>query len=222
MVYPQEKRFCSWSGGKDSCLAFHRSTSAGQRPSVLLTMLTEGGERSRSHGLSVEVLKGQASALGARLVTRATSWDDYEADFVSTVQELRAEGLSSGVFGDIDLEGHREWVTRVCSIMGVKPVLPLWQRDRRELLDEFVSSGFRALIVSVRNDVLNRDFLGRILDDQTVEELETAGVDICGEGGEYHTFVTDGPAFSRPVRVEHIGTESHDGYSFLELRISDD
>lgn len=217
-----EKRFCSWSGGKDSCLAFHRSAMMGRRPSVLLTMLTENGQRSRSHGLSVDVLSHQAAALEARLITKATSWNDYEANFIDTARALKAEGFSAGVFGDIDLEGHREWVTRVCSIVDVEPELPLWQGDRRGLLREFISSGFRAIIVAVKDASLDQSFLGRTLTDETIEELRSVGVDICGEGGEYHTFVTDGPAFSKPIRYESSGVKSHDGYSFLELFIPDD
>ena len=218
---PQQKRFCSWSGGKDSCFAFHRSVLAGHKPSTLLTMLTERGERARSHGLSIEVLEDQASALGTRLVTKGTSWDDYEANFIDTIRGLRAEGFSAGVFGDIDLEGHREWVTRVCSAVEIEPILPLWQNERRELLREFISSGFRAIIVSVKDAALDRSFLGRVLDDETVEDLEKVDVDICGEEGEYHTFVIDGPAFTRPVRFDAKGTNSHDGYSFLELSVRD-
>lgn len=217
-----EKRFCSWSGGKDSCLAFHRSTLAGMKPSLILTMLTESGERSRSHGLSVSVLNDQASALGIRLITRATSWDDYETNFIDAIRPLREEGFSAGVFGDIDLEGHREWVTRVCSVANMEAVLPLWRGDRRTLLREFISSGFTAIIVSVKDSVLDRSFLGRTLNGDTVEELVMSGVDVSGEGGEYHTFVTDGPGFSRPVRIGNSTRESHDGYSFLELSISDD
>ena len=184
-------------------------------------MLVESGDRSRSHGLSTEVLKDQASALGTRLVTRATSWNDYEANFVDAVRELRAEGISAGVFGDIDLEGHREWVTRVCSNVDVEPILPLWKNDRPELLKEFISSGFRAIIVSVKDAALDQSFLGKVMDEQTIDDLESAGVDLCGEEGEYHTLVTDGPAFSRPLRADVCGTRRHDGYSFLELSTTD-
>lgn len=188
----------------------------------MLTMLTESGRRSRSHGLSVDVLSHQAVALETRLITRATSWNDYEADFIDAARALKAEGFSAGVFGDIDLEGHREWVAKVCSIVGIEPELPLWQGDRRGLLREFISSGFHAIIVSVKDAALDQSFLGRTLTDETIEDLESAGVDICGEGGEYHTFVTDGPAFSKPVRFESSGVKSHDGYSFLELSIPGD
>ena len=155
------------------------------------------------------------------MVTKSTSWDGYEANFIDAVRELRAEGISAGVFGDIDLEGHREWVTRVCSTVEIEPVIPLWQEERRELLNEFISLGFRALIVSVKDAALDHSFLGRYLDDETVEELEKVGVDICGEEGEYHTFVTDGPEFSRPVLFDTIGIKNHDGYSFLEISARD-
>jgi diphthine-ammonia ligase len=185
-------------------------------------MLNESGERSRSHGLSVGLLRDQASALGVRLVTKATSWDDYEANFIDSLLPLRDEGFSAGVFGDIDLEGHREWVARVCSAVGMEAVLPLWRCERRALLREFISSGFEAMIVAVNDSALDQSYLGRALDGDTVEELATLGVDVSGEAGEYHTFVTNGPGFSRPVRLADRGHESHDGYSFLELGIADD
>lgn len=217
MSHVEKKRFCSWSGGKDSCLAFHRSTVDGAKPSVLVTMLAEDGRRSRAHGLSTSALGAQASALGVRLITRATSWGDYEDNFLYVVGALRDEGVSAGVFGDIDVEGHREWVERVCRQAGVEAVLPLWRSDRRTLLDEFISAGFKATIVSVKDGVLDRRFLGRTLDNVAIEELEALGIDISGEGGEYHTFVTDGPMFRSPVKVAMGRTASHGGYSFLDM-----
>ena len=106
--------FCSWSGGKDAYLAFARAVAAGGRPEALVCMLHEDGDRSRGHGLPVELLEAQAEALGIPLVTRATTWDEYEATYISVLHELRAQGVEAGVFGDIDLEGHRVWVEEVC------------------------------------------------------------------------------------------------------------
>lgn len=209
-------RFCSWSGGKDSCLAFHRSDAEGVRPSVIVTMLAEDGRRSRSHGLSIQALNAQASSLGARLITRATSWDGYERNFLDVVESLRDEGFTAGVFGDIDLEGHREWVRKVCSRAGIDAVLPLWNSSRRDLICELISSGYSAIIVSVKDSALKREFLGRVIDWKVIEEFEKLGIDVSGEGGEYHTFVTEGPVFWKRVNVRFGGINCHDGYSFLE------
>ena len=217
MSVSNERCFCSWSGGKDSCLALHRAMSSGLQPTALVTMLVEGGQRSRAHGLTIGLLNRQASSLGIRLLTRGTSWNDYEANFVDTVSGLRNEGVSIGVFGDIDLEQHRDWVERVCSSIGIRAVLPLWKSAREDLLREFLSLGFRAIIVSVKDGALDREFLGKTLDHSIIDEMKSIGIDASGEEGEYHTFVTNGPMFSRPIEPEARDIHFKDGYWFLDL-----
>src|SRR5665648_1026180 len=134
--------FCSWSGGKDAYLGFARAVAAGGLPGALVCMLHEDGDRSRGHGLPVALLEAQAEALGIPLVTRAT-WDDYEATYVSVLHELRAQGVEAGVFGDIDLEGHRVWVEGVCGVTDLSCHLPLWQEPRRRLIGELLAGGGR-------------------------------------------------------------------------------
>ncbi len=211
--------FCSWSGGKDSCLALHRSIKAGMRPSVLLTMLTEEGRRSRSHGLTVDVLKAQAASMGMRLVTKATSWDDYERNFLDEARKLWADGVSAGIFGDIDLAEHRDWVENVCSRAGVDAELPLWNVGRDELLEELVSEEFKAIVVSVKDGTLGKRWLGRTLDRNMIAVFKSSGIDPSGEAGEYHTCVVDGPLFSQPVRFEQGDSTLRDGYWFLDLSL---
>ena len=213
--------FCSWSGGKDSCLALHRSIEAGMRPTTLLTMLTEDGRRSRSHGLSVDVLEAQAAALGMELVTCATSWDDYEENFVGEAEKLMTEGISTGIFGDIDLIEHREWVEGVCSRVGMEAQLPLWNSTREVLLEELLSKGFKAMVVSVKDGVLGRRWLGKTLDRNMVDLFKSSGVDPSGEAGEYHTCVVDGPLFSEPVNLTLGATTLKDGYWFLDLSVAE-
>ena len=209
--------FCSWSGGKDSCLALHHAVRQGGKPRRLLTMLTEDGEHSRSHGLPRALLEAQARSLGVPIVFRAASWEDYEAVFVDALRELRADGIEAGVFGDIDLDPHREWVERVCGLADILPVHPLWQRERRGLLAEFIALGFQATIVVLNEDKLARRFLGKAIDAETVAELEEAGVDAAGEQGEYHTVVTAGPLFSTAIPLEIRGRIQREGYWFLEV-----
>ncbi len=216
----ERRFFCSWSGGKDSCLAFYRAIRDGGKPAVLLTMMREDGTRSRSHGLSVPVLEAQASALRIPLSTVATSWDDYERLFVEAMRRFNLAGIEVGVFGDIALEEHREWVRRACSKADVEPVHPIWGCERMGLLEEFIKEGFKATIVSVKEDVLDRSFLGREIDEKTVADLERAGVDPSGEGGEYHTLVTSGPIFSKGVEVKHGRAQFKDGYLFLDVFVS--
>jgi uncharacterized protein (TIGR00290 family) len=191
----------SWSGGKDCCLALRRAIEAGGEPRLLLNMCCEDGVRSRSHGLRTDVLAAQAASLGVSLKQRRTGWDDYEKNFLEVLAEIRTDGVTHGVFGDIDLEPHREWVERVCGQAGFTAHEPLWGAPRRELLDEFLSAGFTARVVSVRTDVLPQAMLGRTLDRKLIAEIESAGADASGEGGEYHTVVTGGPLFTRQLEL---------------------
>ena len=211
--------FCSWSGGKDSCLAFYRAVGQSGRPRFLLTMLTEDGQRSRSHALPINLLQKQASALGIQLIVRSTSWDDYEKTFISTLLEFKKDGVQAGVFGDIDLEAHRQWTQRVCSVADIQSYQPLWKESRRDLLDELVGAGFKATIVAVKNDVLDKQFLGKTLDTDAIREIEKTGIDICGEEGEYHTVITDGPIFSTPLELNTKKQILRDGYWFLEVDV---
>ncbi|KUK35743.1 MAG: Putative ATP binding protein [Thermacetogenium phaeum] len=209
--------FCSWSGGKDSCFALYHALRAGGQPRYLFTMLSEEGEHSRAHALPLTLLRKQAAALGIPLVTAAASWDDYERVYTDQLREFQREGVEVGVFGDIDLEEHRQWVERVCAGVGLEACLPLWKRRRRELVEEFIDLGFRAVIVVVKEERMDARFLGRVLDRPLLAELEREGVDAAGENGEYHTVITGGPLFAQPLRLEVKGRVSRDGYAFLEV-----
>jgi len=211
--------FCSWSGGKDSCLALYRSIQNGGKPKALLTMMLENGKRSRSHGLSHSIIQSQADSLGIQSIVRSTSWDNYEQTFVSALSELKETNVEYGVFGDIDLEPHLEWVERVCSSVGVQAYEPLWQTARRDLLDKFLQLGFKATIIAIKQDALNDSFLGRTLDRHVISDLEKAGVDASGEEGEYHTIVTDGPIFTKKIDIESKNQFIQDGYSFLDVSL---
>lgn len=212
---------CSWSGGKDSALALELAVEAGARPQALLTMLSEEGRRSRSHGLSRSVLEAQAAALGVPLVTGAAAWADYTDVFVRELAAVRARGATACVFGDIDIAGHRRWCRRACDAAGLVARHPLWRRPRRELLDELLARGWRATVVTVRADVLDPSLLGRVLDGDLVGELEAAGVDACGEHGEYHTLVTDGPLFAEPVPIVPRRRLHRDGCWVLDVAVAE-
>lgn len=211
------RRFsCSWSGGKDSCFALYRALQEGGIPYCLLTMLCENGRQSRSHGLPASLLEKQAAALGIPLVTCAASWDGYETVFTTELMRLKMKGVEVGVFGDIDLEEHRAWVEKVCSRVSLGAFLPLWGQSHRDLALEFISLGFEAVIVAVKEEILDpASFLGRPLDARTLLELERLGIDVAGESGEFHTFVTGGPIFKQQIKLDTKGRVSFDGYSFL-------
>jgi uncharacterized protein (TIGR00290 family) len=180
-------------------------------------MLTEDGRSSRSHGLSRELLEEQARQMGLPIVFNSATWDEYEMKFQETLRECRSQGIESGVFGDIDVEPHREWCVRVGAAAGMGVFHPLWQRSRRELLTEFLDLGFKAMIVVTQADKLGPEWLGRTIDRAAIEEFAQTGIDICGELGEYHTLVTGGPLFKADLSVSRKDVVLQDGYWFLHL-----
>jgi uncharacterized protein (TIGR00290 family) len=195
------KSFFSWSGGKDSMLALHRALNAGYRVEALLAMFDETGDRSRSHALPPALMQAQADALGIPLVMRRASWTDYEAVFTDQLRAFAAQGITHGLFGDIDLQPHRDWEEKVCAAAGIEAVLPLWHEPRRRLVDECLALGYRARVVCVDARFLDNSFCAREFDAEFIADLP-AEVDACGENGEFHTFVFDGPRFARPVAHE--------------------
>jgi uncharacterized protein (TIGR00290 family) len=210
--------YCSWSGGKDSALALHEAIQAGAEPRFLVSMMTEGGERSRSHGLRRELLAAQAAAIGLPIRFGAATWSGYRQEFVRVVAEgIAAAGARVGIFGDIDMDDHRKWEEEVCAEVGAEAALPLWQRDRRAITDQLLASGFKAVIVAVRDGILPPSLLGRALDATVLAEIEAAGADACGENGEFHTFVVDGPIFRNAVEVEFGERSLRDDVWFVDL-----
>jgi diphthine-ammonia ligase len=197
----------SWSGGKDCCLALHRAAAAGLDVRILVAMFDESGERTRSHGIPRDVMQAQADALGLELVAPSASWADYERIFIDTLTALEARGVTAAVFGDIDLAPHREWEEKVCAAAGVKPHLPLWQGERQALAGDILALGYRAVVVCTDDRWLGADWCGRAYDRAFIAGLPD-GVDVCGENGEFHTFVTDGPHFRRPVPVQVAAVDS--------------
>lgn len=195
-----ELAFSSWSGGKDSCLALQRALREGFDVRFLLTMFDETEDRSRSHAVSREVMQAQADALNIELIVKKASWENYEKVFVDQLKIFNSQDISHGIFGDIDLVQHREWEENVCSIANIKAVLPLWLENRRKLVDEFISEGFKSIVVCVNEKYLASSFCGRVFDEQFLADLPS-DVDACGENGEFHTFAFDGKLFKNPVPI---------------------
>jgi diphthine-ammonia ligase len=211
------KRFvCSWSGGKDSCLALYRAMRSGM-PVKLFTMMEETGERSRSHALPPAFIRRQAEAVGIPHESRSATWGEYEAKFIAALKRFKQEGVEAAVFGDIDLEPHGQWEEMVCREAGLSLSLPLWKEDRRALAEEFIGAGFRAVIVTVNTQYMDMRFLGREYTRELLPELAEAGVDLCGENGEFHTAVFDGPVFKKPVEFRMGEPISHEGYGFMPI-----
>jgi uncharacterized protein (TIGR00290 family) len=188
----------SWSGGKDSCLAMWRARQSGMSVRRLVTAMDESGSSSRSHGVPPELIVAQARALDTEIRFYDTSWKTYEEKFISVLKEAREDGIDHAIFGDIDLVPHRDWEEKVCAQAGLQANLPLWDEPRIKLVDEFLSLGFKAVVVCVNRNYLSEDFCGREFDAAFLADLPP-DVDACGENGEFHTYVYDGPAFAKPV-----------------------
>lgn len=208
---------CSWSGGKDSCFALMKAIEQGYTPKILLNVLNEEGKISRSHGIPAAVLQMQAKAAGLSIHLISSSWADYENNFTTALQTLQQQyNVTHAVFGDIDLQPHRDWEEKVCSNAGLTALLPLWQQDRKELVQLMINSGIKTIIVSC-NETLGPDFLGRIIDTACVADLEKAGVDVCGENGEFHTLVLDCPLFANSIAVNCTKKILHQNYWFTQI-----
>lgn len=160
--------------------------------------MDEAGAFSRSHGVPAALMQAQAASLGLPLRFYTTTWQTYEAQFIATLQSAKADGMVHAVFGDIDLQAHRDWEEKVCAQAGLEACLPLWQQSRQMLVDEFLQAGFKAVVVCVNGRFLGQEFCGREFDAAFLADLPP-GVDACGENGEFHTFVYDGPGFAHPV-----------------------
>jgi uncharacterized protein (TIGR00290 family) len=199
-----ERVLVSWSGGKDSALALHEVLKSGTLLVVaLLTTVTEDYDRISMHGVRRALLEQQASSLGLPLekvlIPRNASNDDYERNWESVLTNYKDEGVQTVVFGDIFLEDLRKYREEKLATVGMKGVFPLWMRGTKELARSLISLGFKAITTCVDTSVLGKEFVGRVVDEQFLADLP-AFVDPCGENGEFHTFVYDGPIFKEAVR----------------------
>lgn len=210
--------FVSWSGGKDSCYALYKAARNGLDAKYLVNMMDDRGEWSFTHRLAPELLKKQAEALGIPILLKQSTSDSYGADFIETIRELKAKGIEGGVFGDMDIEPHREWEENMCREGGVACHLPLWKMDQNEVMDDFLNLGFEATVVVTQGDKLGSEYLGRTIDRAFLEEMKEKGVTPCGELGEFHTIVTDGPLFRKKLEITGSEVKTNMGYWFLEVR----
>ncbi|MFN2397338.1 MAG: ATP-binding protein [Gemmatimonadaceae bacterium] len=211
----------SWSGGKDSALALHAVL---QDPELhvegLLTTVTEGYERISMHGVRLALLRKQVAATALQLeeirIPPEASNIIYEAELRRSLEALGHRGVRRVVFGDLFLRDIREYREGLLARTGHQGLFPLWLRDTRSLAEEFMALGFRAKLVCVDPRQLDPSFCGREFDLQLLAELP-AGADPCGERGEFHTFVYDGPIFREPIPVTKGAVIERDGFWFCDF-----
>jgi uncharacterized protein (TIGR00290 family) len=199
----KKKAIVSWSGGKDSALALHEFLkNKDYEISALLTTVTEGYDRTSMHGVRRVLLEEQINSLGFSLekvfISKNTSNEEYESKMRDTLQKYKNAGISSVVFGDIFLEDLRKYREKKLSRAGMDAIFPIWKRDTTELARTFIKLGFKAIVTCVDSKLLDGKFAGRIFDEEFLSELPSS-VDPCGENGEFHSFVYDGPIFQKGI-----------------------
>lgn len=198
-----KKTYFNWSSGKDSALALYKML---QNPEftvdLLLTATNKDYGRVSMHGLRETLLHQQAASIGIPLQTipfpADVTMDSYSKTMKTAMQALVAKGYTHGVFGDIFLEDLKQYRDQKLAEVGITGVYPLWKQNTNVVLKEFLTLGFKAITVCVNARILGKEFVGRIIDEEFIADLPD-GVDVCGENGEFHTFVFDGPIFTQPV-----------------------
>lgn len=209
----------SWSGGKDSCFACYKALRTGYKLSHLVNFISKEYKRVSFHGIESGLIKIQSELSGIPLYQKETTPDNYESEFKDAVKSLGHYGIKGMIFGDIYLEEHKQWVERVCNELKIEAVEPLWERNTEELLQDFIRNGFQAIVVSGQAKFVDKEWMGQTVTREFIEYLKTKpDVDICGENGEYHTFVVSGPMFKGMIEITEKQIISRNGYWFLDIK----
>jgi uncharacterized protein (TIGR00290 family) len=206
IVSTPKKALFNWSSGKDSALALYKIL---QNPDFkiecLLTSVNQQFQRISMHGVRVELLEVQAKSIGLSLkilqIPEMPTMEVYENVMTKTLTELKEQGITHSVFGDIFLEDLRKYREDQLAKMGFEGVFPIWKIPTHDLIQEFISLGFKTIVVCVNERYLDKSFVGRVIDQSFIDDLPE-NVDVCGENGEFHTFTFDGPIFSEPINFE--------------------
>lgn len=210
----------SWSGGKDSCFACYKAIQEGYDVAQLLIMMSRRNT-SNFHLISSALIDAQSHAVGIPIIKWVAAPNTYEQDFKEALRQMKAKGVEGLVTGDVyDVALHEAgWIDRVCNEVGLEPVKPLWHQETGQIINEFLNVGFKAIVVRVKSELLGLEWLGRQINNQFVEDLAKLGtVDPCGERGEFHTFVTDGPLFKDSIEILETEKTMSNGYGRLEIK----
>ena len=198
------KVISSWSGGKESCLATYKAVEKDYDVKYLLNFISKEYRRCCFHGIEARLMYLQGDSVGIPIVQKEVSPDmgEYEKEFKEAVTAFKNEGMEGMIFGDIYLEEHKEWIEGVCKDLDIHPIEPLWKIAPEKVIEEFIELGFQALVVSCKADLFGEEFLGRYVDWNLLDELKVRNICPCGEKGEFHTFVVDGPLFRKRIEIK--------------------
>lgn len=213
-----EPRVVIFSGGKDSMLALDRATRQGYTNLRLVTLYDGPSGRVRFHGVPVTVMRAQADALGLPMRCVPTTPETFESVFLALLGELAAEGVRGAIFGNIHLADVRAWYEERVRAAGLAHIEPLWGEEPSALVRETLARGYRSLLTCVDTTRADPAWLGETLSEELVAAFERAGIDACGERGEYHTLVTDGPLFQRPLAIQTGAVHVEGSFHQLDVR----
>jgi len=211
----------SWSGGKGSCIALYEiQRGENYRVAALITTVTRDYDRISMHGVRRVLLEGQAASLGLPLhqvfIPKDATNEEYEMEIGEAFSVFRDRGIDSIVFGDLFLEDIRAYREKFLGRHNMRGLFPVWKRDTATFIREFLELGFKAVVTCVDSKVLDRSFAGRLIDESFLSSLP-AQVDPCGENGEFHSFVYDGPIFTTPVKFSLGETVLRESFWFCDL-----
>ncbi len=227
-INPMKPVYLSWSGGKDATLALDKLMQSSEyEVRGLLTTVNEHFQRVSMHGLRIEIVEQQADALGLPIemirLPKEVDYEIYEQHVKSSMTTLRESGIHGLAYGDIFLEDLKQYREKMLTECGLEGIYPMWQLDTGKLAEEFIRKGYRSIVISVNGTKLNSSFAGRNYDASFLNDLPS-GTDPCGENGEFHSFVTDGPVFKYPVSVQtgsieerHYGGDRENRAYFCDL-----
>lgn len=211
----------SWSGGKDSCLALYEMQQAKRyQVAALLTTLTRDYDRVSMHGVRRTLLEQQAESLGLPLhpvyISKGATNEEYESKMKEAFSQYTSAGLNTVAFGDLFLEDIKKYREQLLAPLGMRGLFPIWKRDTARLIRTFIGLGFKAVVTCVDPRALDQSFVGKVIDDDFLRRLPP-GVDPCGENGEFHSFVFDGPIFKEAVSFTLGEIVVRDSFCFCDL-----
>lgn len=213
------KVIASTSGGKDSTFAIFKAQQMGHEVAFLANTIAYDSGRVRFHGIKAEIIQKQAEALGIPLLQKQTTPENYKKEYIENIKSvIKIEGIEGLVLGDIFLEDCYTWAKEICDELGIELIEPLWKMNPEKILREFIDAGFEAVIVSTQANILDESWVGRKLDMNFLEDIKKLeNIDICGENGEYHSLVLDGPIFKKKLNLNLDKKMLIKSYWFLDI-----
>lgn len=214
------KIIASTSGGKDSTFALFKAIQMGHEVAYLANTIAYDSGRVRFHGVKKEIIQQQARALEIPLLQKETTPENYREEYIENIKNvIKKEDIEGLCLGDIFLEDCYTWAKEICDELGIELIEPLWKKSSEEVMEDFIDSGFEAIVVSTQSDLLDESWVGRKLDQSFLDDIKKLkNVDICGENGEYHSLVLDGPIFKKRLEIKKSEKVKIKDYWFLDIQ----